>query len=362
MPCFHPLKGFPIGFTKDGKRDMRIVPYGVHHLEVHNGRIRTVDVPEISPYSEKTYLEWLEIPCGHCDGCRIQRSREWANRCMMEMEYHDSAYFVTLTYNEEHVPKSWAVYHDTGEAFEHMTLCKRDLQLFMKRLRKAFPNDHIRYFACGEYGSTTFRPHYHLIIYGLHLDDIVPIQDVQKGQLSYKYFTSKSLQDVWSVLESNHGEYDTPDTKVRVPLGFVAIGNVTWETCAYTARYVMKKQYGEDASVYEKLNIEPEFVVMSRRPGIGRQWYDDHPDLYDYDYINISTEKGGIKFRPPKYFDKLLEVDDPDRMCQLKDARRHFAEESKKKQASMSTMSYQELLEVKERNLRSKIKSLRRDL
>ena len=85
---------------------MKIVPCGVHHLELRKGRICTSDVPEISAYAEKTWLDWVEIPCGKCEGCRIARSRDWANRCMMELEYHDSAYFLTLTYDEEHVPQS----------------------------------------------------------------------------------------------------------------------------------------------------------------------------------------------------------------------------------------------------------------
>ena len=209
------MKAFEIGTLPSGKRNLKIVPYEVHHLEMdEKGKIRAVAVPEISPYRVKSFLNWFEIPCGYCDGCRIDRSREWANRCMLELQYHDSAYFITLTYNDDHVPVSYYADPETGEAQESLTLCKRDWQLFMKRLRKAFPDDQIRFYACGEYGSQTFRPHYHAIVFGLHLHDLVPVQDVQRGELGYQYFSSESLQRCWSVVECSRvqGEYDSPCT------------------------------------------------------------------------------------------------------------------------------------------------------
>lgn len=283
----------------------------------------------------------------------IDRSREWANRCMLELQYHDSAYFVTLTYNQDHVPISYYADPETGEAQQSMTLSKRDWQLFMKRLRKAFPDDKIRFYACGEYGSTTFRPHYHAIIFGLHLDDLVPVKDVQRGELGYQYFTSASLQRCWSMVQLN-GEIS--------PIGYVMVGRVTWETCAYVARYVMKKQYGQDAQVYEEFNIEPEFTLMSRRPGIARQWFEDHPECYNYDFINLSSDRGGLKIRPPKYFDRLFDVDHHDELTELKAKRQHFAEESKKGMMDKTNLEYLDLLKIKENNFRNRIKNLKRDL
>lgn len=359
MSCFHPLKGFQVGFTKNGKAEMKIVPYGVHHLELRKGRICTSDVPEISAYAEKTWLDWVEIPCGKCEGCRIARSREWANRCMMELEYHDSAYFLTLTYDEEHVPRHWYADPETGEAMQSLSLEKRHMQLFWKRLRKAFPDDHIRYFMCGEYGSTTFRPHYHAIVFGLHLHDLVPVQDIQRGDVGYRYYYSEALQKAWSVVEQK-GAYDTPC--IRKPIGYVLVGQVNWETCAYVARYVLKKASGSDADVYQTFNIQPEYVDMSRRPGIGRQWYEDHPECMEYDTISISTPDGGRKIRPPKYFDKLFDLEQPDAMAEIKARRKHFAEEGKKAKLAQSTMTYEEILETQERVLHNRIKNLRREL
>ncbi len=372
MPCFHPLKAFKIGVLPSGKDDLMIVPYGVDHLETHKGHIVRVDTPFLSPYSEKSYMQWKEIPCGHCEGCRIDRSRDWANRCMMELEYHKDAYFVTLTYNDDHVPKSYYADPSTGEAKEALTLSKRDWQLFMKRLRKATDGlpgcENLRFFMCGEYGPKTLRPHYHAIIFGLHLDDLVPFSQRQLGEKVYQYYLSNTLQDAWSVVEYIHGipsdeeEVSSCQKRQRVPIGHVLVGKVTWETCAYVARYVLKKRYGSEAAVYDQFGLQPEFTLMSRRPGIGRQWYDDHPDCYEYDFINLSTPDGGKKVRPPKYFDRLFDLDNHEEMLTLKEKRQKFAEEQKKSMLDGSTLTYLEMLEVKERNFRNRIKTLKREL
>lgn len=360
MSCFHPLKAFKIGVLSSGKDDLMIVPYSVDHLETHKGHIVRVDTSFLSPYSEKSYMHWKEIPCGHCDGCRIDRSRDWANRCMMELEYHKESYFVTLTYNDEHVPIAYYPDPSTGEVHESKTLVKRDWQLFMKRLRKICAGrpggDQIRFFMCGEYGSKTFRPHYHAIIFGLHLDDLKLFSQRKLGDKIYNYYTSETLQKAWSVLEYRQ------DKRERIPLGHVLVGNVTWETCAYVARYVLKKHYGADAHVYSDFNLTPEFTLMSRRPGIGRQWYDDHPDFYDYDFINLSTPDGGKKVRPPKYFDRLFDLDNHEEMLALKEKRQKYAEEQKKSILSSTNLSYEQILEVKERNFKDRIKRLKREV
>ena len=285
----------------------------------------------------------IKIPCGKCVGCRLEYSRQWANRCMLELQYHDSAYFCTFTYDDDHVPRTYYPDPETGEAFPAMTLQKRDFQLLMKRIRKHFPDDQIRFFACGEYGSQTFRPHYHAIIFGLHLSDLIPYKKVREGGELYTYYNSPSLQECW-------------------PYGFVVVGEVTWESCAYTARYVMKKLKGKEADFYGKHNIQPEFTLMSRRPGIARNYYDTHPTLFDTDYINISTPKGGKKFRPPRYFEKLFEVDQPLRSAELKEIKKRMAIESQKAKLTRTSLTGDELLEVEEDAQVNKLKSLRRSL
>lgn len=329
MACYHPLTAIinPNSKTINGKKSIRIC-----------GPLEDV--------SKVPADLLMKIPCGQCVGCRIQYSRQWADRCMLELQYHDSAYFVTLTYDDAHVPKSYYADPDTGEAFTSLTLVKRDFQLFMKRLRKRFSDDKIRFFMSGEYGSETFRPHYHAILFGLHLDDLVPYKQSQQG---FAYYNSPSLQKCWSDDEGN-------------PIGFAVVAEVTWNTCAYTARYVMKKLTGKEADFYTKFNIQPEFTLMSRKPGIARQYFDDHPDIYKYDFINVKTEKGGLKFRPPRYFDKLYDVEHSDELQTIKDIRKKLAIEAQKAKLQRITVSPDELLAIEERSFERKIKTLRRPL
>ncbi len=334
IACYHPLKAIVSGTTVNGKRNFQFMS---------ESRLLEYRAKHGKPFPED---KLVLLPCGQCKGCRLDYSRQWANRCMLELEYHDSSYFVTLTYDDFHVPVSYYTDPATGEAFESLTLRKRDFQLFMKRLRRRFENDSIRFFMAGEYGSETMRPHYHAIIYGLHLDDLTLYKKSPQG---FSYYNSPSLQSCWCDSDG-------------LPIGYVVVAEVSWETCAYTARYVMKKHKGADADVYQKFNIEPEFTLMSRRPGIARQYFDDHPDIYDFDFINVSTKKGGLKFRPPRYFDKLYDLEHPDEMQRIKDIRQKMAIEMQKAKMLHTTVSPDELLAVEERALENKIKTLRRPL
>lgn len=163
-------------------------------------------------------------PCGQCMACRLNYGKLWSIRMMEELKKHDKACFATLTYDGEH-------YEDLIDYQGIGRLCKRDLQLFWKRLRK---KRKIRYFACGEYGDKFGRPHYHAIIYGVSPDE------------------EQFIQDLW-------------------PLGHVKLGNVTEDSCAYVAKYMTKKLRGKslEAKLSEDPDFQNEFVLMSRRPGIG---------------------------------------------------------------------------------------------
>lgn len=350
MPCYHPLKAFPIGLTDNGKTKYKICSYGVDHVEYDGTKWMPISFSFRSPYSFKCVTDFIEIPCGQCIGCRLEYSRQWANRCLMELGYHKSSYFVTLTYDDEHVPLTYYA-GENDEAQPLLTLCKRDVQLFMKRLRKALPEQNIRYFLAGEYGSKTFRPHYHAIIFGLELNDLVFYKNGPDAK--YQYYNSDTVQRAWSVRDENG---------VLEPLGFAVVGQVTWEACAYTARYIMKKHKGESVSFYDDHNLVPEFTLMSRKPGIGRHYYDDNPNLYDYDYINIKTEKGGRKFKPPRYFDKLFDLDNPEEMARLKEIRKESALDAQKIKLSKTNLSYLEMLEVEERTKENQLKRLVRSI
>lgn len=299
----------------------------------------------------------IELPCGRCQGCRLDKSRAWADRCLLELQYHKHSVFVTLTYNDAYVPKSF-YYGSDGES-EHLsyTLRKRDFQLFMKRLRKAFSEQKIRFFAAGEYGENTARPHYHAILFGLQLDDLVPYQKTEQG---FWYYHSESLQNVWS------HRYCADDCNLfsggsrLEPLGEVVVADVSWETCAYTARYCLKKLNGEDAEAYRRFGVEPPFTLMSRRPGIGGQYFEDHPDCVDFQYINVATEKGGRKILVPNYFLRQLEKSDPERVAQLRESRLQYAKAAKEIKLSSTTCDSFEYSQVEENIKKSSIRALQR--
>lgn len=330
--------GIADGVNPTGKPHYKIIPYNERYLQ-----------------DDYVKDKVITIPCGQCVGCRLAYSREWANRCMLEMQYHDSAYFVTLTYDDDHIPRSYYPDPETGEAMVSYTLKKRDVQLFMKRLRKAKSDDKIRFFAAGEYGDQTFRPHYHLIIFGLHLDDLTPYKQSPQG---HQYYNSPCIQRAWSVVVTRKDSI----TPLAVPIGYAVVSEVTWETCAYVARYTMKKLRGNDAEFYRKFNLQPPFSLMSRKPGIGREYYDNHPDLYKYEYINLSTKEKGLKFRPPKYYDRLYDLEYPEASAEMKEYRKKAAEAAKELKLRKTNVGYLEMLQSEEAALKNRIKPLERKL
>lgn len=189
-----------------------------------------------TPFIDSTWYQ--TVPCGKCAACRCDYSREWANRMILELADHDKALFLTLTYNNEHLPIS-----DKG----FPTLDKRDLQLFFKRLRKYFSGTSIRYYIAGEYGSKTHRPHYHAIIYGIGVDSFSDTVFRGNNEIGQPFFSSPTLESIWGN-------------------GFVLFSAVTWRTCNYVARYVLKKQQQVDDS--DGVCCLP-FNLSSRKPGIG---------------------------------------------------------------------------------------------
>lgn len=225
------------------------------------------------------------LPCGQCTGCRLERSRQWAIRMMNEADLHSDNCFITLTFDDEHLLQRDAP----------MSLDKRDFQLFMKRLRKRFSN--VRYFMCGEYGDKFKRPHYHAILFGIDFGD----KQLYKIKDGMRYYTSPTLSDLWS-------------------FGFNVITSVTFDTCAYVARYIMKKQLGKDAwkAYFDYVDEDtgelvglriPEYTTMSRRSGIGKVWLDKYlQDVYPRDKIFM---RGRGFSKPPKYYDSLYEIIDP---------------------------------------------------
>lgn len=254
MPCFNPLHGYT-------------APDGGFYFR-----------------ATKTADAELTIPCGHCIGCRVRRSREWTLRILNEASQHGSNWFITLTYADAPI-----------------SLRYRDFQLFMKRLRKSLGS--VRFFVVGEYGEQFSRPHFHAILFGLQLDDIQPVSQLS-GKALYK---SATIERLWG-----HG--------------FVTVAPVNKQTAGYCARYVLKKITGPAAELhYQKLDADgvlhpvvPEFCRMSNRPGVGASWIDRYAgETYHGDFI----VHDGQKYPVPKYYDRRKEKTDPELIARTKEAR-----------------------------------------
>lgn len=287
------------------------------------------------------------IPCGKCAACRLQYSREWANRCMLELENHESAYFLTLTYNDSHL------FNRAGEPWTpdqncRPSLVKEHVSNFMRKLRDGSGQD-LRFFAAGEYGSRTQRPHYHIIVFGLQIPDL---RFYKRSDLGDNYYTSVWLNQFWCKDRKTDPE----------SYGYVVIADVTWESCAYTARYCMKKRNGPEIwKLYDVMDVQPEFTNMSRRPGIGAVWFDNHgPGIFLSDGINIATDKGGRKISVPRYYKRLASEPYACFMSDLGDMVVADVEIAERQKLSLVSYDQDEYLRKQSEVVERKVNQLRR--
>lgn len=227
-------------------------------------------------YSQVSINEHILLPCRKCIGCIINKANDWATRSAIEASAWKNNCFLTLTYDEKHLPKG-------------RNLSKRDMQLFWKRLRKHTDGieswEHkgkkckpIRYFYAGEYGPKTLRPHYHAGVFNYWPEDA---KFYTKSKYGDNYYTSKKLNEIWGN-------------------GYVIIGEMEYASACYIARYTMKKlkdltereikkwtlceeTRGDEIDYLQKFLDEPisqpkntvkEFIETSRNGGIGiAGWY-----------------------------------------------------------------------------------------
>ncbi|QXP08127.1 MAG: replication initiator protein [Arizlama microvirus] len=251
MPCYHPISAWQLLNVKTAK--------GKPTISFKN--------PYAAPSPTRV---GIQVPCGQCIGCRLERSRQWAIRCVHEAYGHEDNAFITLTYAPEFLPKDGS-------------LIKSDFQKFMKRLRKAVSPTLVRFFHCGEYGEKNARPHYHACLFGYSFPDKVLYSIRDECRL----YRSPMLEKLW-------------------PMGFATVGDVTFESAAYVARYITKKITGDLAPDHYKGKM-PEYTTMSRRPGIGKRWYDKFStDVFPSDEVVLR----GKVMHPPRYYDKQLEAAD----------------------------------------------------
>lgn len=246
------------------------------------------------------------VPCGKCEDCRITYSRDWATRVFHELQVTGLGCFLTLTIAPEHMIKKSFTYN--GKVYAPYSVYKRSLQLFFKRLRKATAikkgrkriYQKFRYLACGEYGEKYYRPHYHVCLLGYDFPDKKYWSTSDSGAMLYR---SALLEKLW-------------------PYGNSTIGEATWKSAAYIARYTLKKRKGPGS--YERIDretgqyfeVEPEFVLMSK--GIGKDWWLRYRTDTDKDYLIVDMDK---TTRVPRYYDKLREKHDPESLEIIKKER-----------------------------------------
>ena len=283
----------------------------------------------------------MEVACGQCLGCRLDKSRMWAMRIVHESSLHELAggsCFVTLTYRDPlectdeqlkaglHIPADYS-------------LNKTHFTKFMKRLRRKYDDRTIRFFQCGEYGNTCRhgfsldlnpcplcprgRPHHHAILFNYTPPDL-EVYTQKNGEPRY---TSQSLEKIWSY-------------------GFVDVGECNFESAAYVARYILKKVNGVQAETEylsvsedgELIYLEPEYCTMSRRPGIGRDFYEKYKhDFFPSDETPVPG-KGVIK-KVPRYYEKLFAESDPLTLEDIKALRQKFRDEHSDKYTPARLMS-----------------------
>lgn len=233
-------------------------------------------------FDRKALGQGISLPCGRCIGCRLERARQWATRLVHEAKMHGESSFITLTYDEKSLPRV------SGKP----TLSKDDCQLFMKRLRKELEPKRIRFFLCGEYGEKMGRPHYHAIIFGEGFSDKKPLLG-QSGE--FTRWTSETLTRVWGK-------------------GRTEGGDVSFDSAMYVANYATKKITGKDAKLHYSGRV-PEFLLMSRKPGIGRKWIDAYiAEVYATDSVVVR----GFPTRPPRYYDGVLGANCPEVLAGVK--------------------------------------------
>lgn len=238
---------------------------------------------------DSVFGQFLNVPCGVCRSCRVRRRLDWAIRCALEALEHDRNCVLTLTYRPEELPPGGG-------------LVPRDLKLFLMRLRY-FLDEPFRYFAVGEYGgeSPGDHPHYHVLLFGVDFADRYFWKKSRKGTDQYR---SDLLEKAWTQ-------------------GFSSIGDMSWDAAQYVAGYVMKKITGEKAADHYG-GLEPEFIRVSRMPGLGMSWYEKHREaMYEQDAIVL----GERTFLVPRKFDDKTREDDPELWKVVSDRRRQRREE-----------------------------------
>jgi hypothetical protein len=286
MPCNRPLYLYPAAAEDPAKIRARLA--------------KGAPAPSRRPVgsASKSYAgaRAFRVPCGKCSACLSGRARDLATRAYLHSKLEEHKYFLTLTISDEHM-------------LPHRGIMKSSLQRFMKRARNRH-GEGVSFVGVGEYGGDTARAHYHVLLFGVPIDDLVPYGKGKRGDVIY---VSATINALWG-------------------FGVVWIGACTVQSCHYTTGYMTKKLgVSTDDAAYTRHEInastgeikswqvEREFLLMSRRPAIGREWFQRFKgDVYPSGFVVID----GRKVPAPSYFNRLM-AEDEQRAMKLK--RREFA-------------------------------------
>lgn len=302
MPCFYPVTGY-----LSRRENTAFDPASGTFKS--NGK-RSIVFDKSQGFEDRK----MSVPCGTCKGCLLARATGWAVKATHESGLHLDNCFVTLTYSEDFLPSPPFV--DTAA-----------VQKFLKRLRRISP---VRYLACGEYGSKTFRPHYHLLIFGWRPSDGIKLRQTEYGNV---YF-SETLQRLWS------------DPKSKRPFGLCEFGSVTPASAGYVARYTTKK-------IFETGEQGKEFLIASKNPPLGVPWL---AKFYEQIYPADAVRFAGKTYRPPATYDRWLEANHPKLW---KEVRRKRIAKATEPKTILENDSFR--LPAREKAMLDRVKALKRE-
>lgn len=323
MSCYHPNRMIVLADRHTGELVYKMAGAALDSAAV----ARQLSSPGCGKYD---VVDVLNIPCRKCVGCRLDYSRDWANRMLLEYQTTKKAVFVTLTYNDDHLPLS---------AYGIPTLCKRDIQLWLKRIRKYYTGTQIRYFAAGEYGDQTHRPHYHAILFGLTLDDLRPHTVRNVNELGQSAYQCSVLDETWQ-------------------LGFCSAAPTSYQTFGYVSRYCLKKQRTVDYLLDDVEMYAPEFSLMSRKPGLGGYYVTD--DYLDGVNCVVSDGTDTKVFPLPSALLRRLHDVDPQRYAELKESRKRLADDRLQMELDRTSLTYPEYMRQREESLLARTVKIRR--
>ena len=300
------------------------------------------------------YNKVYKVPCNSCDECLLQRAKRKAAQLMIE-DYDrkdpEGSWFITLTYDDNHMPynevwkdgKLISVEESLPPKNPYIYDFKKDrskcIKPFIDNLsyhaKTEYGDEKIMWFYCGEYGSQTMRPHFHMICFGLH----IPITELKFYQQrdGYTLYEWTKGAEIWKN-------------------GFVTVGNFTPETAAYVAGYVLKKQSTKVKNwYYTQQGKLPEYTGQSRYPAIGSHYYETHKkQIYETDEIYIPGALGVMKLRPTSYYDTKFGIEYPEKMEEIKKRREEVAIQNEKHKMLKTSLNHEEQREVTSRNNKRK--------